>query len=356
MQRAFSLLLVLFMLVGSATAREKRDRYAKKERRIQRLLDKGRPVKVIRRCDFILRKPTAPPAILLQRAQAHNDLAHWDQAATDARQVLRREPGNVKARVVWATSLMGRWKVDSAALLLGPIVERGPSVNADLLMARIHRHEQRPADALALLDRVQALVATDDLRARILRERGEALALMGDTARARSLLDSALVLAPKDPVIHNSIGWYLHALYGQHQQAIDAYTRAVKYNLNYSFAFNNRGWSYHQLGQDDKAFKDIRNAMNRSPSNPYTYRNMGLVHMDRGEYDKACAQFKMALDRGYTVRFGTDVEELVEKHCKAAWMEGLHPEPSAVPDQEALPPLQLDPATPVTDPPTSPQR
>jgi tetratricopeptide (TPR) repeat protein len=298
----------------------------------------------------------------LQRAQAHNDLAHWDQAAIDARQVLRSEPGNAKARVVWATSLMGRWEVDSAAMLVGPIVKRGPSVDADLLMARIHRHRQRPSEALVLLDRVQALTS-DDLRTRVLRERGEALALMGDTARARVLLDSALARAPKDPIIHNSIGWYLYALHGQHQKAIEAYTRAVKYNLNYSFAFNNRGWSYHQLGQDDKAFKDIRNAMNRAPSNPYTYRNMGLVHLDRSEVDKACAQFKKALERGYTVRFGNDVQDLVDKHCKAAQIEGLQVEPSSTPEQEALPPIELDPvppapapASPVAPPPSSPQR
>lgn len=341
MLRCLLLLLLVFQALNAAAIKKERDRYPKKVQRIQRLLDKGRPVKVIRRCDHILRKPEAPPAFLLLRAKAHNDLAHWGQAASDARNVLRVTPGDVNARVIWATSLMGRYEVDSAALLLEPIVKRGPMMEADLLMARIHRHREHAAEALFLLDRVRHLVPEGRVRARVLRERAEAHALLGDTARARVLLDSALFIAPKDPVIHNSIGWYLYGMHGLHEQAIRAYTRAVKYNLNYSFAFNNRGWSYHKLGDDDKAFRDIRNAMNRSPRNAYTYRNLGLIHLDRGEKDKACVEFRKALERDFTRRFGPEVERLVEEHCKPVPIEGLLD--PVVPEEEPLPPLQIDP-------------
>ena len=143
------------------------------------------------------------------------------------------------------------------------------------------------------------------------------MALSGDTAGARATFQHALELLPNDPIILNSRAWFLHAAYGQHAAAIADYDKAIKQNPNYSYAFNNRGWSKFKNGDTAGALKDINRARKKKPFNPYIYRNLGIIALQRGDTSEACGQFHRALELNFTAVYGDEVEHLVLEHCRS---------------------------------------
>jgi tetratricopeptide (TPR) repeat protein len=289
--------------------------FEKKELRVRTLLDKGRPYKAATYCERALSIPGAPAVFHVLRATAYNDIAKYPKAVIDARAALVKMPGDRAALVQLGIAELGMDHVDSAYALLRSVVEMGPDEQANMFLAGILLRRNDPAAALEVLDQLMPVVSRPAAVSKVERTRGEAMALLGDTLEAHKAFDRAISILPKDPVAYNSRGWYLYALQGMHEQAIRDYDRAIKLDLNYSFAFNNRGWSRHRIGQTEKGLKDIRNAINRSPNNAYAYRNLGMVQLDLGQADLACQQFRTALEKGFTLRYGDEMERALVQHC-----------------------------------------
>ena len=100
--------------------------------------------------------------------------------------------------------------------------------------------------------------------------------------------------------------------------AVADFSKAIKQNPNYSFAFNNRGWSRFKLGDTNGAIKDIDLARSKKPDNPYIYRNLGIIALEKKDVRGACTHFQHALELGFTALHGDEVERLVKEHCPNA--------------------------------------
>jgi tetratricopeptide (TPR) repeat protein len=307
-----------------------------KELKARAYLDRGKAYKAINLCTDHLSGKTAEPRFYVLRAEGYNMIDDHSKAEQDARRALAAFPGSVDAlhQLGWAEQGMAR--NDSAVAHLSAVVARKPSAEAWFHLALTHQQQHDDRAALADLDHMKA-VGGGQVTARVFRMRGECLAQLGDTALSRVAFDSALALSPRDPVCWNSRGFYRFASFGEHARAVKDYDRAIKLNPNYSYAFNNRGWSLYKLGDTEKAVKDITLALRKKAANPYAYRNMGVIKLDQGDVQGGCTDLNIALGLGFTELFGNEVKDLVAQRCPAVPASAT-PAPKPATDAPKAPP------------------
>ncbi len=314
MRRMTALLLALCPLLLAAQAGT-----PKLERKVRAQLDKGKAYAALRNAQALLAKSDNAASRAL-RAEAYNQISEHAQAAQDARRSLQQQPaGNVDGLMQLALAEQGLGQLDSAAGHLRALLQLAPSTEVRYRLALVEQQRGNPMAALAEIGQaLQPFAPNDPATTKLHRVKGEIAAALGDTAVARQELDLAVQMGPTDPVNYNSRGYYLHALQGQHAQALADYNKAVKLNPNYSYAFNNRGWSLYKLGETAKGLRDIAQARKRKPNNPYIYRNLGTIALETGDTTKACTYFRQALDKGFTAQFGPEVEDRMKEACGAA--------------------------------------
>jgi tetratricopeptide (TPR) repeat protein len=307
MPRAAFLLLFLFPWVAMAQS-------GKAWEKVQAQYAKGRIYAGIRTCDKQLSGKDPQYAFLVPRAEGHNRIAAYDKALRDAREALKHVEGDLvhAAALQLGIAMQQLGQPDSARHWLERALGGTNDAEAHHRLGMLDLAQRRPADALLRFDRV---LEKSPQHVAALRERGGSHALLGDTAAARRDIEQALELAPRDPANWNSRGYHVHAANGRHREAIADYNRAIKLDPNYSFAFNNRGWSLYQLGDRDGAQRSITMAGRKNRSNPYVYRNLGIMALDAGEKERACNHFRLALELHFTTLHGSEVEELVRTHC-----------------------------------------
>ncbi|MBL8001100.1 MAG: tetratricopeptide repeat protein [Flavobacteriales bacterium] len=309
-----STVLLLALAIGLRALAQ--DVPSAKEVSARKYLAKGKPYKALAICDRELGPTEGDKRLHVVRATAYNAIAEPAKAERDARLALQAYPGSIEAlyELGVAESALGR--TDSALVHLRYVLEKAPTTEAHLQLAAVH---QTRGDCPAAMREVDEALRTGPVRdpSRTLRLIGECKAMLGDSAGARAAFDSALVLHPRDPVLWNSRGFHRYAHFGEHRRAILDYDRAIKFNPNYSYAFNNRGWSKYKLGDADGAIKDIGLAGRKRGDNPYVYRNLGIIRVERGDIEGGCRDLRMALELRYTELHGPEVQELVDRHCGA---------------------------------------
>ncbi|MFZ1685869.1 MAG: hypothetical protein WAU70_00490 [Flavobacteriales bacterium] len=311
MLRLFLFPITVALAIG--TAAQSTDTIpSKSARKARAALDHNKPYRALKICDAGLGKKTSDPACYALRAEANNRIGDPRSAIADALKGSAHAPSQAAATLQLGIGYHSIGMRDSAEWAYRKVLDSKVGVEARCRLAIVERETGRGTEALA--DMVQVTNA-ESLNARYVRERGVTQALLGDTAAARVDLDKAIELEPKNPVNWNTRGFQRYASFGEHQRAILDYERAIKLDKNHGYAFNNRGWSRYKLGDTDAGLRDIRLAGRKNRSNAMVDRNLGVIAQEQGNVQLACTLWRTALDKDFTARFGTEVEELIKQHC-----------------------------------------
>jgi tetratricopeptide (TPR) repeat protein len=204
------------------------------------------------------------------------------------------------------------------------------AVDADAIRKAQEAEQQRVASAKAEQERQAAAAVaaeakrkTDEaeqqriaaLRVEEGRKRAEAeararytgLVIQGDTANQAGQLDNAVAAFTEairlDP--KNATGFYYRGqVYSRMQdsdRAITDFTEAVRLDRNYARAWCARGLAYSDKQDYGRAIADFTEAVRIDPQLTEAYRGRGNVYLDRQDLDRAIADFSEAirLDRSY---------------------------------------------------------
>ena len=80
-----------------------------------------------------------------------------------------------------------------------------------------------------------------------------------------------------------------------YDRAIADHTAAIQLNLNESTAFNNRGNTYKAKGDLDHAIADFSQAIRINPRSAVAYFNRGIAYSLRRDFDRALADLNEAI-------------------------------------------------------------
>lgn len=137
----------------------------------------------------------------------------------------------------------------------------------------------------------------------------------GDRAGAYKVLDNILTKDSNNVAALNNLGFsYLNE--ERFEAAISIFDRVISIKDNQPYAYNNRGYAKMKMGDLKGALKDINQSIDLLPGNPYAYRNKALLYLAMDKKKEACDEVTKALERGFTLQYGREIEELKFKYCK----------------------------------------
>ncbi|MBP6573401.1 MAG: tetratricopeptide repeat protein [Flavobacteriales bacterium] len=303
---------IALLLTIACSAQGNDSLMSKHARKAQAALDNNKAYRALKICDKGLgRKPPAQDCYAL-RAEALNRTGDPREAIVNARMGMRYVPTAATAELQLGIGYHAIGMRDSAEIAYRNILESNVGTEARYRLALVERETGRIPEAL---NDLKTVTTADPNNAKYMRDRGVTFALLGDSAGARADFDRTVEMEPGNPVNWNTRGFHRYAAFGDHQRAIKDYNAAIKLDKNHGYAFNNRGWSKYKLGNTESGLRDIRLAGRKNPSNAMVDRNLGVIANEQGNLQLACTLWRTALDKDFTSRFGTEVEDLVKQHC-----------------------------------------
>jgi len=108
-------------------------------------------------------------------------------------------------------------------------------------------------------------------------------------------LDKAIELEPENTNAYNNRGLTYREL-EEHQKALADFDKVIKLEPNNADAYGNRGLTYRALEKNKQAIADFDKAIELEPNVVAHYHNRGLVYRDLEKYEEAMADFNHALE------------------------------------------------------------
>ena len=195
---------------------------------------------------------------------------------------------------------------------------------------------QATIDTRLLNERIAELRRNDHLRRQLEAERKRSERL---EARVAALMDSSSTASATDVAnLVNALSaseWFEKATETEDIHIkIDYYTRVIALDSLYTYAYNNRGYAYDELGQYDEAIDDYTKAIELEPDLASLYNNRGETYNDVGLYDEALDDLNRAIaldsvfsyaysNRGNSYRGLGQYDEAISDFNRAI---SLHPE------------------------------
>jgi tetratricopeptide (TPR) repeat protein len=130
----------------------------------------------------------------------------------------------------------------------------------------------------------------------------------GNQDEAIAEYTKAIEMAPSNAVIFNSRG-DLYRKLRQHDRALADYSKAVDLKPDFAEAWWDRATAYADLHQYDKALADQNKALELDPNNPWVWHNRGHIHEAMEQPTKALADFSQAV--------ALDAKNTRHWHCRA---------------------------------------
>ena len=99
----------------------------------------------------------------------------------------------------------------------------------------------------------------------------------------------------REAAIHNNRG-LTYGEKGDYDRAIKDFNMAIDLNPHYAYAYNNRGAAYRSKGNFDRAIEDCSKAIKLKSNYAEPYSNRGAAYREKGEIDRAIADYDKAID------------------------------------------------------------
>jgi Tfp pilus assembly protein PilF len=172
-----------------------------------------------------------------------------------------------------------------------------PSAEREALYdtAIIDFHLRRTPDALAALDKAEALATTNDQRFPLLVLRATILDHDKQYDPAEAEYKKALALDPSDATVLNDYGYMLADRGIRLNEALTMIQKAVQSEPQNGSFLDSLGWVYFKLGQYGPAEDNLHQAIDRQPTDASIHDHLGEVYEKTGRLKLAVDQWERSM-------------------------------------------------------------
>lgn len=219
-------------------------------------------------------------------------LGRGEEAEENAISVLRQNPDNYDALIVMGEAFEHRGDYDNALIAYAHAAGNTPQpVPAMQAQARLLRTQQRPAEAVAILEKLVDLAPEDDETWAAL---SQAQAEAGVGGKAIELSQRAIQIAPRKAKHHVGLG-KLYREAGQLDAALGQLQQAYELDPTNTTALHEMAQVFEGRRQFNRAYEIYQLLMELEPDNADHFFRAGLALKEMRDYLDALALFQQAV-------------------------------------------------------------
>lgn len=149
----------------------------------------------------------------------------------------------------------------------------------------------------------------------VLNNLGTVLDKLDRQEEAIMYLKKAIVLDSSFVGPYVNIGFQYSQL-GRYEEALVYFNKALELEKEEPLTLNNRGFTRFKLNDLSGALDDINKSIFFFATNAYAYKNRALVYLALDKKEEACSDLKKARELQFEKQYGSEVNELLKKHCQ----------------------------------------
>lgn len=238
----------------------------------------------------------------------YNEAKQWKDSLAVASEMAKALPRNRGVQMLYAFQLAVNGQGDRAMELAKKQLDGSASdLETYVSIANMDLELHRAPDALASLDKADALATNNDQRSSITLLRATVLDRDKQYAAAEAQYRKVLALDPNSASALNDFGYMLAERDDRLPEALSMIQKAVALEPTNGAYLDSLGWAYYRLGQYGLAEKNLQKAIERTPSDASIHDHLGQVYEKTGRLKLAVAQWERSMTE-YSRTIPADVD------------------------------------------------
>jgi tetratricopeptide (TPR) repeat protein len=230
---------------------------------------------------------------------AYRSAKQYDKAIDVARKAVAGDPKNSDLKLMLAGELADRGQPDEALAMAKGLLEGAkPEEQRGIWLAigQMNVRLRRWKDAEDALDKADPLTTKKEDRTYLFFLRGELAERQKHMDEAEGFFNKALGLDPQNAMTLNYLG-YMWADRGEKlPEALKMIKKAVEIEPMNGAYLDSLGWVYFKMGEYELSEDNLRQAVNRTQTDPTVHMHLGDLYEKTGRIRLAAAQWELSLD------------------------------------------------------------
>ena len=239
---------------------------------------------------------------------AYREAKLYDKSVEAARAGVAANPKNRDLKIALADVLVDDGKGDDAIGVAKAALGNTPD-DRDIWLeiTQINVRLRRWKDAEDSVAKADTLATAKEDRVRVLFIKGELADRQKHLETAESYFKQVLDLDPNNSLTLNYLGYMLADKGIRLPEAIKYIRKAVEIEPTNGAYLDSLGWAYFKLGEYELAESNLRQAVDRSQSDPTVHDHLGDLYEKTGRIRLAAAQWELSLSN-YSKSTAVDIE------------------------------------------------
>ncbi len=240
--------------------------------------------------------------------EMYRDAKLFDKSVSTAQVAVAAFPKNRDLKISLADVLVDDGKGDEAVSTARSLLNNTPDdCNVWQELAQINVRLKRWKDAEDAVDKADSLATKKADRVNVLFLRGELADRQKHLDQAENFFHQVLGLDPDNALALNYLGYMLADKGIRLPEALKYISKAVQLDPTNGAFRDSLGWAYFKLGQYELAEANLRQAVDRTQTDPTVHDHLGDLYDKTGRIRLAAAQWQISLNN-YAKSAAVDIE------------------------------------------------
>ena len=233
------------------------------------------------------------------QVDAYRAAKQFDKAVEVSRKAVANDPKNRDLKLMLAGELADQGKVDEAVAMVKGLLDGASSEEQRgvwLALGQMNVRLRRWKDAEDAFDKAEPLTTKKEDKTYLFFLKGELAERQKHLDQAEQYFQQALDLDPSNAMTLNYMG-YMWADKGLRlPEALKLVKKAVEQEPWNGAYLDSLGWVYFKMGEYELAEDNLRQAVNRTQTDPTVHMHLGDLYEKTGRIRLAAAQWELSLD------------------------------------------------------------
>jgi tetratricopeptide (TPR) repeat protein len=226
----------------------------------------------------------------------YRDARMYDKAIAVSRKAVEADPKNRDLKLMLAGELIDQGKDDEGInMAKGMLNNSNQDREVWIALGQIYTRLHRWKDAEEALNKATGLTSKKQDNLYLLFLKGSLAERQKHFEPAEQYFRQALQIDPNNPMVLNYLGYMLADKGTRLPEALKMIRKAVEIEPMNGAYLDSLGWAYYKLGQYEQAETNLRQAVERTQTDPTVHDHLGDLYEKTGRIRLAAAQWEISV-------------------------------------------------------------